>query len=389
MDKVRFGIIGLGNMGSEHCRYFPTVENATLAAICDTDQAKLDKFGTNLKLPTFRTYKELIDSGKVDAIIIATPHYFHGEMARYAFSKNIHVLSEKPAAVGVKDARMTNEAAGKVPHLKYGIMFQTRTQAIYRKMRELVADGDLGEISRVTWIATNWFRTWSYYASGGWRATWSGEGGGVLINQNPHYLDVIQWTTNLLPKRVTAIVSLGKTHPIEVEDEVSAILEYPNGAVGHFITTSGEAPGTDRFEIAGDQGKLIAERGKLTFVRNRKGARELCRTSPDSFPKMDAWDIDVPYRSNAPEGHKVITQNFINAILKNEPMIAPGIEGIRGLEIGNAMLMSGMTNKTVELPIDGDKYDQLIKDLAAKHGGKKTLATKEAKVDMAASYAKA
>ncbi len=386
MDKVRFGIIGLGNMGSDHIRYFPTLENATLTAICDVDQGRLDKFA-HLNLPAFTDYRQLIDSGRVDAVIIATPHYFHGEMARYAFSKNVHVLSEKPAAVSVKDARMTNEAAARAPHLKYGIMFQTRTSALYRKMRELIADGELGEISRITWIATNWFRTWTYYASGGWRATWAGEGGGVLINQNPHNLDILQWTTGLMPSRVTAIASLGKTHPIEVEDEVSAILEYPNGAVGHFITTSGEAPGTDRLEIAGDMGRLVAERGRLTFFRNRRSAAEFCRTSTESFARPENWEIDIPFRSSAPEGHKVITQNFTNAILRDEPLIAPGVEGVRGLEIGNAMLMAGVTRTPVDLPVDGDKFDALLKELAARYGGKKTLAPREAKVDMAASYA--
>lgn len=385
MEKVRFGIIGLGNMGSFHLKEFPKVQNAVCTAICDVDKAKLEKFAAGTNLKRFENYQDMINSGEVDAILIAVPHYFHGEMARAAFAKNIHVLMEKPAAVSVSDARKTNEAYAKVPHLKFGIMFQQRTNARYQMLRQLVADGELGEISRITWIVTDWFRTWTYYASGGWRATWAGEGGGVLLNQCPHNLDLIQWITGLMPNRITAIATIGKTHPIEVEDEVSAILEYPNGAVGHFVTTTGEAPGTNRLEIAGDRGKIIAERRSLTFYRTRKSVQEFNRTSPDSFPSMETWEIDIPI-PNKPEGHVVITQNFVNAILKDEALISQGVEGLNGLEIGNAMLMAGVTRQPVSIPVDGAKYDAFIQEMIKKYGGKKTLATKAAGGDMASSF---
>ena len=173
-------------------------------------------------------------------------------------------------------------------------MFQQRTISLYRKLRELIADGELGQISRVTWVITDWFRTWAYYASGGWRATWAGEGGGVLLNQCPHNLDLIQWVTGLTPSRVTAVASIGKTHPIEVEDEVSAIFEYPNGAIGHFVTTTGEAPGTNRLEICGDRGKIVAEHGKLVFTRTRKSVKQVRETSREAFARLESWDIEVP-----------------------------------------------------------------------------------------------
>ncbi|MEI8197608.1 MAG: Gfo/Idh/MocA family oxidoreductase, partial [Phycisphaerae bacterium] len=233
---------------------------------------------------------------------------------------------------------------------------------------------------------------WAYYASGGWRATWKGEGGGVLINQCPHNLDLIQWVVNgLKPNRVTAVGSVGKTHPIEVEDEISAILEYPNGATGHFVTSTGEAPGTNRLEICGSRGKIVAEDGKVTFTRTRVDVQELNRTTTQSFPAVETWNIDIPYTPrNIPE-HAFITQNFAQAVLDNRPnetLLAPGPEGLHGLELGNAIMMSGLTRKSVELPVDGDEFDRFIDDMAKKYGGKKTLQTKDANVNMAASFAK-
>ena len=393
--KIRFGVIGLGNMGSHHCRYINDVPGATLGALCDLDAEKLKKFTDELKVPGFKTASEMIASGKVDAILIAVPHYDHMPIAIEAFSRGIHVLCEKPIAVSVKAARegvAAYEAAlKKFPNLKFGIMFQQRTSAMYQKVRDVITSGELGAISRITWIVTSWFRTWTYYASGGWRATWKGEGGGVLINQCPHNLDLIQYLVGgLMPSRVTAVGFVGKTHPIEVEDDISAILEYPNGAIGHFITTTGEAPGTNRLEVAGDRGKIIAEDGKITFHRTRQSVQEVNQKSPDSFVSIETWKIEIPYRSGG-DVHKIITDKFVDVIQKKQPnseLIAPGPEGVKGLEIGNAIMMSGLTRKPVELPVDGAAYDAFIEDMARKYGGKKTLQTKTAQADLAASFQK-
>jgi predicted dehydrogenase len=408
MSNVRIGVIGLGAMGGFHVSYLHEIEGAQLAAVCDAMPGKAEKVAAGMAdvkakadarlasrvtdpaaLGTFSSYEAMLDSKQVDAIIIATPHFQHPEIALAAFERGVHVLSEKPLAVHVKDARKVIEAHKQKPELTFGLVLQMRTVALYKKLKALIDEGELGEITRITWLVTDWFRTWSYYASGGWRATWSGEGGGVLINQCPHNLDLIQWLMGAQPTRVTAVASLGKQHPIEVEDEVSAILEFPNGAIGHFVTTTGEAPGTNRLEISGDRGKVIAENGKLTFHRTRKSVREVRETSPEAFAQVETWVSEIPLPTGAlAEGHKVIMQNFVNAILKKEPLIAPGSEGDKGLEIGNAMLMAGVTRRPVDLPLDGDAYEQLLKDLHKQYGGKKTLQTKAAQVDMASSFAR-
>ncbi|HEY7118636.1 MAG TPA: Gfo/Idh/MocA family oxidoreductase [Tepidisphaeraceae bacterium] len=392
MDNVRIGIIGLGNMGTHHVNYMDTVEGATLTAVCDADEARADKVAQKFsELAKFTRYEDLLESGTCDAILIATPHYQHPLITDAAFARGLHVLCEKPVAVRVSDARKTNELHKRYPHLKYALMFQTRTAPIYLKIKQLIDEGELGDqVTRITWIATNWFRTWTYFAMGGWRGTWSGEGGGVLINQNPHNLDLLQWLPSMMPNRVTAIANLGKHHPIEVEDEVCAILEYPNGAIGQFVTGTGEYPGTDRLEIAGDRGRLVCERNTLKLFQTRKSVRSVRETSKEAFAHIDTWEIDVPIPTARPESHKTLTQNFVNAILKNEPLIAPGEEGVRGLEIGNAMLMAGVTRQAVNLPIDAGAFDTLLVDLEKKYGGRKKVAAPvDAVVDMGASFAKA
>jgi predicted dehydrogenase len=375
MDTVRIGVVGLGNMGTYHCNYLPSLDGARLAAICDSDSKKLEVAAAKWpQAQKFTGWQEMIGSGEIDAVLIATPHYSHPEMTIASLDRGLHVLCEKPAAVTIKEARRMADAGAKHPKQKFGLNFQMRTNPVLKKLRDVIAAGDLGEISRITWIVTNWFRTWSYYASGGWRATWSGEGGGVLLNQCPHNLDQLYWLTNMMPSRITAVAHIGKTHPIEVEDEVSALMEYSNGATGHFITTTGEAPGTDRLEIAGDRGKIIAEGGKLTFRMSRQSVREFREKDPASFAIPECWDTEIPTKPPA-DGAKTMGQNFVNAILKDEPLIAPGSDGVKGLEIGNAMLMAGITRKPVDLPIDGDAFEAFLKELTQKYGGRKTVGT--------------
>jgi predicted dehydrogenase len=386
MDKVRMGVVGLGNMGSFHTSYMNTLPGASLGAVCDLDPEKRKRFGDKHNVPTFEKYQDMLKSGLIDAVLIATPHYDHPPIATAAFEAGLHVLSEKPIGVTVGSARKLNETAAKYPHLKFAIVFQNRQNPVFRKMKDLIASGELGEITRVTWLITDWFRTWSYYASGGWRATWAGEGGGVLINQCPHNLDLIQWITGLMPSRVTAVASIGKTHPIEVEDEVSAIFEYDNGAIGHFVTSTGEAPGTNRLEICGDRGKLIAEGGTLKFVRTRQSVRDLRENSPNSFDHTENWHIELPVnKKDFGDMHKSITENFVGAILRNEPLVAHGSEGVKGLEIGNAMLLSGIKRKPVSLPLDGEEYEAFMKELIATYGGRKTLKSRKVTSDLSAS----
>lgn len=387
MENVRVGVIGIGGMGGAHLRYMSSVEGAVLTAVCDIDPAVVNRVSQQYQVPGYKCHKELLDSGKCDMVLIATPHYDHPPITRDALAKGLHVLCEKPIAVDVKEARLTNELyLSKYSHLKFGVMFQQRTNPALKKVRELITEGELGELFRMTWIVTDWFRTWTYYASGGWRATWAGEGGGVILNQCPHNLDLVQWLAGgMMPRRVTAVATIAKRHPIEVEDEMNAILEYDDGMVGHFITTTGEAPGTNRLEFAGDRGKLILENNQIKFYRTRHSVKDILVNSPKSFAEVETWPCDVSYHPTS-DGHQVVTQAFVDSILKGTPLVAEGVDGVKGLELGNAMLLSGLMRKPVDLPVDGEEYQKFLKDMAARYGGKKTLEKREAVVDMAASF---
>ncbi|MBE6871394.1 MAG: Gfo/Idh/MocA family oxidoreductase [Ruminococcaceae bacterium] len=393
MEKVRIGVIGVGNMGYWHIQYLHKneIENAELAAVCDINPQKLEAARniTRADLPCFESAEELMKSGLCDAIIIAVPHYLHPPMAIAAFEHGLHVLTEKPAGVYTKQVREMNEAAersGKV----FGIMYNQRTTPVYQKMREMIQNGELGAIKRTNWIITNWYRTQAYYNSGSWRASWAGEGGGVLLNQCPHNLDLWQWIAGT-PKRVFAKCDFGKYHDIEVEDDVTAIVEYENGATGVFVTTTGDAPGTNRFEISGEMGKLICEGGKLVFYKNEMNEREFNATTTNGFsaPKTTRIEIDVE-SGNGPQ-HAGITQDFVNAILSGSPLLAPGIEGIRGLSISNAMLLSTWTGDWVDIPVDEEKYlSELEKRIATSRykPEQAPVGTKFSGVDMSKHFGK-
>lgn len=355
-------------MGSGHAMslFKNAIIGAELTALCDTMPEKLlwarENFGDAVQY--FDGTDAFFASGSFDGVIIATPHYDHPGLAIRAFELGYHVLCEKPAGVYTKQVRLMNEAA-EHSGLIFSMVYNQRTNPLYKKLKEMIESGELGEIRRTNWIITNWYRPQSYYDSGGWRATWGGEGGGVLINQDPHQLDLWQWTTGLMPKRVRAACYFGKYRNIEVEDDVTAFVEYENGATGVFVTTTGEAPGTNRFEICGDLGKIVIEDGKLTFWRLDVSEPEFNRDFKGKFGQPGHTVREIPIEG-IETGHVGIVQNWVNAYLYGEALLAPGEEGIKGLMISNAMLLSAWTDNWVELPIDEEQfYEQLQARIAA------------------------
>jgi predicted dehydrogenase len=358
MEKVRLGIVGLGNMGRYHGEYLMKgeVKEVVLTAVCDIKPSQLDWVGVNYgeSIARFDGMDAMLASGLVDAVLIATPHYDHPTLAVQAFGKGMHVLVEKPAGVYTQAVRIMNqtaEASGRV----FGIMYNQRANPLYQKLRDLVQSGELGALKRTNWIITSWYRPQSYFNSGGWRATWEGEGGGVLLNQDPHQLDLWQWTCGM-PKRVRAFCYFGKYHDIEVEDDVTAFVEYENGATGVFVTSTGDAPGTNRLEVTGDMGKVVIENEKLVFTRNRVSERDFNRDFRGGFGEPECWTCDVP----VPKGehqYPVITRSWAKAILQGTPMLAPGVEGIRGLSISNAIHLSAWTDSWIDLAhLDEDLF---------------------------------
>ena len=351
---VRLGIVGLGNMGSGHVAGIDKIKRCQLTAVCDIVPGKLERYK---QYQTFTDAGEMIRSGLIDAILIAVPHYDHTTIGIDALQNGIHVLTEKPISVHKADCERLI-AAHTDTNLVFAAMFNQRTDPFYKRIRNIVKNGELGEIRRTACVATNWFRTEAYYASGGWRATWGGEGGGVLLNQCPHTLDLFQWICGM-PTKVRAFCNFGRFHDIEVEDDVTAYLEYANGANGIFVATTGEAPGTSRLEIAGDRGRLVFENDKITFDRTEMSVAEFCGTSKESFGTPATWQCSIPESSHGPQ-HAGITQNFIDCILDGGELIAPAAEGIHSVEFANAMLCSTFTGSTVDLPLDSLAYEAAL-----------------------------
>ena len=367
MTKVRLGIIGVGNMGSGHAANIlagkcPEIE---LTAVADRRKARRQWAKDTLPEGTaiFEEGSDLIQSGLCDAVHICTPHYQHPTLAMEAFAAGLHVMCEKPAGVYTLQVREMIAEADKHPELTFGMMFNQRTNCVYRKMKEMLDAGELGELKRVNWIVTDWYRTQFYYDSGAWRATWAGEGGGVLLNQCPHQLDLLQWLCGL-PVRVHSFCHEGKWHDIEVEDDVTAYMEFANGATGVFITTTADAPGTNRLEITGTKGRLICDENGLTYDRLKEDERIWCATCKEGFEKPGCERVEVETDGENPQ-HAGVLNAFAAHIQTGAPLVADGREGINGLMLSNAIHLSSWLGETVTLPIDEKKFLNLLNERRA------------------------
>lgn len=357
MKQVKIGIIGLGGMGMNHAKNILSgnIPEMVLTAVADTSEERILRAEENLSedLGFFWDGKELIDSGLCDAVLIAVPHYQHPEYVIYALEHGLHAITEKPAGVYTRQVREMNEAAEKSDRV-FAIMLNQRTNCVYRKLHEMIESGTLGELKRVNWIITDWYRTQAYYDAAGWKATWGGEGGGVLLNQSPHQLDLLQWLCGM-PVKVRAFCHNGKWHDIEVEDDVTAYLEFANGATGVFVTTTGDAPGTNRLELTFEMGKIVCENDRLIFDRLSENVSVHCRTEQEGFKKPSCTREEIA-TDGRNEQHTGVLKAFADCILRGGPLVARGEEGINGLTLSNAMYLSSWLDKTIEIPFDEDLF---------------------------------
>lgn len=384
MKEVRVGIIGMGSMGRNHAASFLDggIPRSRLTAVCDLTASSLDTFSAQKK---FTDSKSLIESGEVDAVVIATPHYDHTTIGIAALKAGLHVMVEKPISVHKADCERLIAAHTSKKQV-FAAMFNQRTDLYYRKLREFIRNGELGRVRRINWIITNWFRSETYYASGGWRATWAGEGGGVLLNQCPHNIDLWQWLFGM-PSKVRAFCKIGHYHNIEVEDDVTAYFEYPDGATGVFITSTGEAPGTNRLEVTAERGKVVIEGDSFIYTRNEIPMTEFSRTTDERFGRPQVWDVNVPIAGHGGQWKEILT-NFVEAILDKKPLIAPAREGIHSVELANAMVFSSFEDKTIELPLNAKAYEKFLKKKISSSTFKKVVKVVKGDEDFSKSQAR-
>ncbi len=358
---LRTAVIGIGNMGSAHasCIFSGRIRGMALSAVCDTDPSRLawaeEVFPD---VPRFGDAESLLRSGAADAVILAVPHPLHSRLAEEAMGAGLHVLCEKPLDIRVSDARKAVRAAEETGRI-FAVMLNQRTNPIFRRARDLVASGALGRLKRSVWIITNWYRTQHYYDSGGWRATWRGEGGGVLLNQAPHNLDLWQWICGM-PVEVSARCEIAKYHHIEVEDEAALFVRYANGATGCFLTSTGEYPGTNRLEISGTRGKIVLEEGKLRYWKLREDEEQVRFTSGESFARIPL-DYSEWTPPDPPASHAGILQNFADAVLRGEALLSPAEDGLQELTLSNAAYLSAWEGGIpVPLPLDEERFDRML-----------------------------
>lgn len=382
MEKVRLGIIGFGAEGGLYGNIISQglVPNMVIGAICDIDPAKetLAK-EKHPNVPFYDHYIKMLESGDVDAIVTTVPHYFHTEMAIEALDRGFHVLGEKPAGVYTKEVKRMNEKAAAHPELTFGVFFNQRMNPLYQKIKEIVDNGEIGNIRRSNWIITNWWRPQGYYDQSDWRATWGGEGGGVLVNQAPHQLDLWQWICGV-PEKVFAKLAYGFKRDIVVEDEVNCIVDYGNGVTGSFVTCTHDIIGTDRFEILGDKGKIVIDDSRTaTITRLKEEEVEMSKGMDMSdvmklfmgiMDKDDIWETEV--LEFPPQGHGVqhaaVLENFAANILDGTPLIAPGSDGIHGVRLANAMHLSSWKDAEVTMDFDEDEFLDLLNERIAEEG---------------------
>lgn len=369
MKKIRLGVIGIGNMGTEHCRNLMTgaCPEIELTAVADVRPERREWAKTELPadVHVYDSGSALIRSGECDAVLISVPHYLHEQLTVEALGNGLDVLCEKPIAVEAEAARrMIRTAKGCGRTL--ALMFNQRTNGLYRKMREILQSGEAGAIKRMSWIVTDWYRTQRYYDSGSWRATWAGEGGGVLLNQCPHQLDLLIWLCGM-PVRVQAHCHEGKWHHIEVEDDVTVYLEFGNGATGVFIASTGDLPGTNRLEIDCEKGKLICEDGKIRWYRLNGNEREICFRSDDPWYKGEIREEDPDPGKENPQ-HVGVLNAFAAHLLRGEPLTADAEDGLRALQLSNAIHYSGWTGQAVSVPVSESLFEEeLRKKTAGSH----------------------
>jgi predicted dehydrogenase len=355
MQPLRIGLVGLGTMGRGHLSKETALPEVQIVGVADVDPAAVQSASQTYGLPGYSSYQELIENGNCEAILIATPHPFHAPIAQYAARHGLHILSEKPIAVTVAEADAMLDAAKKAGVL-LGVMFQTRTEPWFKATHDLLASGVIGPIYRSVIVASHWYRTQAYYDSGSWRGTWTGEGGGVLMNQSPHSLDMFIWLGGK-PTRVLARTST-RFHRIEVEDTAEALIDYGGDHTGYLYTSTAEWPGDDRYEFSGERGKLVVNGRSVRLYRATERVQDTIDHLAVWGKPTGAWE-EIPVEGEPP-GHAAVVVQFARAVRLGEPLVATGEDGVNSLELGNAIMLSGDLNQAVDLPLNRNAYDRFL-----------------------------
>lgn len=362
---INVAVIGIGRMGSVHARNLKKhkIRGARLVAICDVQQQAYSTFcKKHGNVPCYEDYKCMLAEIKPRAVIIATEHYFHTDIAEYCIEHGVDVLVEKPVGVSTEAVKKLISVSKAHPGVKSAVMYNQRTNPLYARAKRLVESGALGKLVRINYIITDWYRSQAYYNQGGWRASFWGEGGGALINQCIHQLDLLQWITGM-PKSVS-VKAFTKNRNITVENDVTALFRYEDDVFCSFSASTHELRGTNRLEIAGDKGRIVIDGLKMKHYAFAKSEEAVNAYTQNGYGIVRRKTSRYSYfRFNIVailgEQRKLI-QNFINSLNKNSPLLSPITDGLNAVELINAAYLSAWENKEIEIPIDDRHYADML-----------------------------
>lgn len=378
--QIRLAVVGLGNIARQHIQHIQSgaVPNCRVTAVCSRSGGDI---AASLGVDYFQEITALLEADVCDAVLVATPSYTHVDLGAAVLQAGLHLLMEKPIGLSLGEGQRL--LALQAPDQVFAVMLNQRTDPLFTTMIDVIKRGILGDITRTHWTMTNWFRPEAYFQVSDWRATWRGEGGGLLLNQCIHNLDIFQWLCGM-PNKVHAFCRFGHTHDIEVEDETTAYFEYANGASGVFVGSTGEAPGVNRFDIVGDKGLLSFDGESLWLTENQQASGEFSRNTKDMFgmPASTHQELKIDRAVNQ---HALVLSNFADAIINGADLIAPAREGLASLELANAMLLSSWYQRSVELPLNAEEYEAALQQ-RIEQSSLRAKANIDVNIDMDASY---
>lgn len=369
-DKIRVALVGVGVMGSKYADMIVSgeVKNMVLTGVVARN-LKAQEWAAilvNAEGLHPNVYRDVDDmfahADDFDAVIIVTPHKTHEEIAVRAFELGKHVLCDKPAGATIGQAQNMT-AASKQYDKVYGMIFHQHRYPKYLYIKQALENGELGELKRMLMVNSRYFRTAHYHQSGSWRSSWNGEGGGALINQGAHILDIWQWLFGM-PQKIYAEIPFGKYNEFKVDDEATISMRYENGATGVFMLTTGEAVWQERLEIVGTKGRMLLEDDILHIYRYSKDSTEYIATEDVNSREHLAITEEVINFGKAEEPYVEILENFAEAVISGDSsiLIAPGEEAINQLMLTNGAYCSAWKGMPVCLPLDAEEYEATFRE---------------------------
>lgn len=363
---IRIGIAGIGFIAEEYIKLFTQgqIQGAEIRALSSRNYSHMEEIRAKYRLDAalFTDYDAMLSSGKIDMVMICTPHYFHPGMAVKAIEQGIHTMIEKPVGVYPEELDELAKCVKSHPETLSGVLYCRRTNPVFAKIKQLLADGTLGKLKRVTWIVTDMYRTQAYFDIAGWRGTYSGEGGGLLMNQVSHHIDLLVWLCGL-PEAMQANCYTARERNIEVENEVSITMEYPGNAVGQFIASTRECPGSNRLELSGSRGQIILDNEKdltLRILETDETQFNATTNIPFAFIpyKEEVFHFDMMYN---PVLQAKIVNNFIASLTDGTPVTCPVEEAVRSQQFIQGAYLSSWQDKKLTLPVDGSAFTAELK----------------------------